>query len=251
MRELQVGDRVLTGKNTFEPVYAFAHRDTKRSLEFIRLSMDGSNSIELSKEHFIYVNGKVARTDMVKVGDLLLLDGSPTKVTKISKVNKKGMYAPLTASGTIFVNGVKASTYVALHSTAQSDSEKIKINGVTVPFIDQDLGIHLTILPLRVACTWTGSSLVFCQGAHDTEDGYNPFVAFGIGVLDWAQDQLVILQVFMLLAALCFFLLACAIEACVLMVASANPFGLLLVFISVKGIFNKMFICEYPTKKVV
>lgn len=203
MMDLTVGERVRTGDNTFEPVYAFGHRDVDNKLDYIKLSIGKSESIELSKEHLIFANGKATRADNVKIGDILSKDENPTEVTKISKIqNKKGMYAPLTAGGTIVVNRVLASTYVALQSESLSNTADIKIGGITLPFLDQHSAIHLVISPLRIICGMSRSSLGVCQGEYDNDDGINAYVAWGMDTIAFMEQQPVLIQVLVVLFSL-------------------------------------------------
>lgn len=220
MRDLKVGDMVRTGKNIYQPIYAFGHRDIKNSLDFIKLSF-GKSSIELSKEHMIYLHGKSAavRADTVKEGDMLLQGNMPTKITKVSKIHKKGMYAPLTSDGTILVDGVKASTYVAFHT--KSSTEEIKVRGVALPFVHQDLNSHWAMSPLRIACTLMGSDCSFCQGEHDTIDGYNPYVAWGKSMIEWTEQQTPIFQVLFFYAVTSVLLAFYGLE--IMLMGGGNP----------------------------
>lgn len=221
-----MGDNVLTNSKTgaFQPVYAFGHSDPVGQIEFVRLSFGEDKkqqSIELTPDHMIYLHTKSTpvRADNVKVGDFLIQSGSPSQVTHISILSKKGMYAPLTAEGTIVVNSVLASTYVALGKL--SDTADIKIHGVALPFLNQHSGIHLAIAPLRMACTLTGSSLDLCLGASDNLDGINPYVAWGMDTIWWGEQQAAIVQVFLLYAAASIFLVVSLLEGALLGVGAA------------------------------
>lgn len=247
MRDLEVGDKVLTGKNTYQPIYAFGHRDSKNSIDFIKLSF-GKSYIELSKEHLIYLHGKFAavRADTVKEGDMLLQGSEPTKVTKVSKVHKKGMYAPLTSDGTIVVNGVKASTYVAFHT--MSSNEEIKVRGVALPFVHQDLGSHWGMSPLRIACTLVRSDSSLCQGEHDTIDGYNPYVAWGKSMIEWTEQQTPIFQVLFFYAVICVLLAFYGLE--IMVMGGGMPLVQAILFAGVYVGFMNVF-KRSPAKKTV
>lgn len=218
MKDLQVGDSVLTNSetNTFQPVYAFGHNDPMGHLEFVELSFGKQQSIELSLDHMIYLYGRSApvRADMVQIGDRLIQNGHPSEVTSISSLHKQGMYAPLTASGTIVVDGVLASTYVTLHK--KSDTEEIKVNGMVLPFVNQNFAMHIAVAPLRMACTLTGSSLGVCKGEYDNLEGYNPYVAWGMEVIQWGEQQAAFVQVFLVYAAVVAFSLFGFLESVVM-----------------------------------
>ncbi|EFJ07826.1 hypothetical protein SELMODRAFT_448268 [Selaginella moellendorffii] len=111
MRELSVGDKVAVGKNLFSDVYAFGHKDADAISEFVQVH-SGANMLELTAGHFVPVdvNGKLVykRAEDLKVGDSLW---ESSQVTEISKVEKLGLYNPLTLSGNIMVNNVLASAH--------------------------------------------------------------------------------------------------------------------------------------------
>jgi hypothetical protein len=69
---------------------------------------------------------------MVQVGDKLISgDGGNDDllIERIKKVNRRGVFAPFTKSGTIVVNGVLASTFIAFQP-----SKKVTIGSFTTPF---------------------------------------------------------------------------------------------------------------------
>ncbi|EFJ27773.1 hypothetical protein SELMODRAFT_412024 [Selaginella moellendorffii] len=111
VRELNVGDKVAVGKNIYSDVYAFGHKDADVISKFFQVH-SASNMLELTAGHFvpIAVNGKLVykRAEDLKVGDSLW---ESSKITEISKVEKLGLYNPLTLSGSIMVNNVLASTH--------------------------------------------------------------------------------------------------------------------------------------------
>lgn len=83
---------------------------------------------------------------MVQIGDTLKGSGDGP-VTQISKVTRRGVYAPaFTTSGTIVVNGVAASTYIALQA-----SPTLKIGSMSTQVSFQDLA-HTFGAPHRLYC---------------------------------------------------------------------------------------------------
>ncbi|XP_024531827.1 warthog protein 4 isoform X1 [Selaginella moellendorffii] len=111
VRELNVGDKVAVGKNIYSDVYGFGHKDADAISKFFQVH-SASNMLELTAGHFVpvAVNGKLMykRAEDLKVGDSLW---ESSKITEISKVEKLGLYNPLTLSGSIMVNNVLASTH--------------------------------------------------------------------------------------------------------------------------------------------
>lgn len=138
MSELRVGDRVAVlpryGNDhpVFEPVIAFLHRDTFANSDFIKIQTDHiGRFLTASSEHLVYVwtgHGNLSNPpvdtksmDRMAVGDTILVsDGNATgpirleKVISVESVHGQGLYAPLTKSGTIFVDDVLASCYAAV-----------------------------------------------------------------------------------------------------------------------------------------
>jgi hypothetical protein len=83
---------------------------------------------------------------MLHVGnELLVPDEGLVKIDSIQPVRRKGAYAPFTHSGTIVVNGIKASTYVSL----QQDEEFLTIGNIKTPFSHHWLAQSF-LLPLRL-----------------------------------------------------------------------------------------------------
>jgi hypothetical protein len=103
MADLSIGDEVLTGANQYEPIYGFGHHQESKLSDFIQIQTDASTLV-LTKNHLVFVSGHVnsaVRSDQVRVGDTV----STGVVKKIATVKEKGLYMPLTRSGTIVVNG--------------------------------------------------------------------------------------------------------------------------------------------------
>ncbi|XP_024520612.1 warthog protein 6-like [Selaginella moellendorffii] len=108
---LSVGDKVAVGNNAFSDVYAFGHKDADAISEFFQVH-SASNMLELTAGHFVPVDIKgnlvYKRAEDLKVGDSLW---ESSQITEISKVEKLGLYNPLTLSGNIMVNNVLASAH--------------------------------------------------------------------------------------------------------------------------------------------
>jgi Hint module len=118
MKDAHVGDMVrTTSEDTFEPLYAFGHLDKEQKATFLKITTDNHNSLEITAAHLVYLAGKdhPIRADSIKVGDKLqAANGLNTIVKEIGFVEKVGLYAPLVPSGKVWVDGVLASSYIAL-----------------------------------------------------------------------------------------------------------------------------------------
>lgn len=181
MKDLRVGDRILTGKNRYEKVYAFAHRNPQRAADFVAISTE-DETLELTAPHLVFLQGhdNPIRADAVKVGDVLR---GAKSVNEIKIVQRRGIYAPLIKSGTLVVNGVVSSAYVALQ-----DTPNVVLGGVSTPLSHHNY-IQLGMSPYRLYCSLSDK---FCTSYND--DGMPPFVAFSIRLSHWVYAQNIILQ---------------------------------------------------------
>ena len=198
MKDIQVGDMVRTANNRYQPVYTFGHYNEVTPTEFVKLSYQAAgkaNSIEVSREHLLYIQGKArpVRADSIAKGDMLLhADAVDAKVTKVAKITRQGYYAPLTEDGTIVVDGLVASVYATLMT--KTSSEQIELNGWTFPFADQETCLHLGAAPLRMLCKL---NLDFChiEGNKADAKGFNPYVSWGVDMIQWGENQHAAIQV--------------------------------------------------------
>ena len=125
MEDLAVGDYVLVAKNRYEPVYSFGHKEANEEAPFWRIftNLTRTSPLELTDSHLIYKLGQGAvRADTIQPYDVLVHQSDqPAQVYRVERdVTRKGLYMPLTPSGTIVVDGLKASSYVSLTDWAPS-----------------------------------------------------------------------------------------------------------------------------------
>jgi Hint module/LVIVD repeat len=198
MNRLQIGDYVKTSStdddddDTFTQVYGFGHLDRHQVATFLVITFDCNNGsnlvvnqtafidhcasspsyIEISAQHLIRVEKKqtnhhahhqseyyfIPAAD-IRVGDLL----SQQRVISIHEVERYGVYAPLTQSGIIAVNGIVASNYVNL------------LDFVPVQFWDQHTIGHIVYSGQRLFCYYF---LTTCQNESYIK-GYGVFT-YGI-----------------------------------------------------------------------
>eukprot|EP00541_Cyclophora_tenuis_P016416 CAMPEP_0116559890 /NCGR_PEP_ID=MMETSP0397-20121206/10664_1 /TAXON_ID=216820 /ORGANISM="Cyclophora tenuis, Strain ECT3854" /LENGTH=578 /DNA_ID=CAMNT_0004085743 /DNA_START=41 /DNA_END=1777 /DNA_ORIENTATION=- len=132
MDQLKIGDRVLAAGDNYEAVYSFGHYHESMEGEFLQLFTDSTKSpLEVTEDHMVFVQGdRAIPASAVNAGDkLVLANGELTTVNDVKSVVREGAYAPFTKSGTITVNGVKASSFVAFQG-----EEYMKIAGIETPF---------------------------------------------------------------------------------------------------------------------
>jgi hypothetical protein len=199
MEDIKVGDRVrvvgsattATGqtKSIYETIYSFGHRQVDAKAQFLQIhttTTDDSQlihqqTLEITPEHLVFVadledKSKVAgrvkpvRADSLQVGDRLVLaatdDETPGSdaavVTKISTVEKVGLYMPLTSSGTIVVSGILASTYVSLQDEVPS------VVSTSALFLSEQNLLHWWLVGYRII-----SRMTFLPAICHTTDGKN------------------------------------------------------------------------------
>lgn len=178
MKELRLGDEVLTEGEAYETIYSFGHFSPDAEAEYVQLST-GSHLLELSKDHMVFIEGKRAiPASSVNVGDNIETSSGYEVIKSIEKVVRQGAYAPFTASGTMVVNGVKASTFIAFQET-----ETLMIwdfnSGLTFQFLAQ-----LFETPHRLWCSYFTSSV-----EHYTDEGLSSWVALSYHFTNWIFDQ--------------------------------------------------------------
>jgi hypothetical protein len=244
MKDLQVGDHVLTqSKMIYEPVYAFAHMDKLRTIEFLQIHTPSSGAapLELTEEHMVFVEGKSGpvRAAALKVGDILSSKSSigPQSVTKISTVFRQGLYAPLTPSGTIVVaDGIVASNYIAMQGPREDieNEERVILGDAwTVPHLHQADVAHMWLSPMRMWCLGITSKM--CD-RHD-EDGKHPYVALGLHLVAAMDTKSFVAQFIVIALALLVVGIFSAVEAC--FGASYGPLALLFVFSAVIPLYKR------------
>jgi Hint module len=139
MEELSIGDRVMAvdsnGQVCFDDIFVFGHKDSVTVTSFVRLELvvlaSGAREfIEATPDHFIPTVDhavtmpnathwrsarRMLRSANIVVGQFVWMVAGErlemAQVTAITRVTKRGMYNPYTASGTIIVSGVVASVH--------------------------------------------------------------------------------------------------------------------------------------------
>ena len=204
MSSLAVGDYVKVVDNKYEPVYSFGHKNDESSAEFLQIVTKGNRRpLELSKDHMVVIEGgRHVPASLVKRGDnLVTADGDLVVVKTIRTVMRKGIYAPFTASGSIIVNDIAASNYVAFQG-----SEYLQIAGVDTPFSFHWLA-HIFNSVHRVAV------MIGFSGESYTETGVSQWVALPHKCGIWLLEQNAVVALAILLPSIALFGFVSMIEA--------------------------------------
>ena len=217
MKDLQTGDYVFSGHNKrgqprFQPVYSFGHFQPTNSATFLQIYTGRKmDPLEVTGDHLVYLSTEdgqqyAVSADTVKVGDLLV-EEHPTlmipfasmtqasPVTKISTVEKQGLYMPLTPDGTLVVDGIKVSNYVALHTVAP----KTVLNAFAFGLTERDLQ-HWWLTPHRMLCM--GVSSAFCgkkiSKSFDREEGILKWLLVAKKLLLFVEERNDFVRVFVI-----------------------------------------------------
>jgi hypothetical protein len=180
MKDTKLGDKVLVEGGEYESLYSFGHYAQDVEAQYVKL-VSNTNSLEISKDHMVFVEGgRSIPASHVKVGDKLeLADGNLVTVKEIGVVQRQGAYAPFTASGTVIVNGIKASSFVAFQN-----SETLLIAGFDTGMTFQFLA-HFFETPHRVWCKYAST----CTEEEYTANGVSTWVDVPHKVAIWLTNQ--------------------------------------------------------------
>ena len=145
MKFAEVGDHVLVDDNKYEPIYSFHHSEAPT--DYIQI-LTNTARLEVTRDQMVFVQGNHAIPALsVQVGDTVLIPGGFSVVKATATLVRDGAYAPLTPSGSMFVNGIKVSGFVS--SSPSSTEAVVKVAGI--PFTHQWIAYTLE-LPHRFWC---------------------------------------------------------------------------------------------------
>lgn len=112
MKDIAVGDIVRVGYDTFSPVFMFTHRLSSGRRFFLRISTSTGETLEVTKGHYLYINGALTAAKDATVGDRLLrATGEATRIRSIATVQGSGLFNPQTLTGDLVVENLIVSTY--------------------------------------------------------------------------------------------------------------------------------------------
>jgi hypothetical protein len=155
------------GQSQYSPIISFVHVDPHAEVEYLQIYTSFTATavpLEISGDHFLYLyDDKVVQARDVQVGDILKGDAATTNtvVTHIQHIQRQGLYAPVTETGTIWVSGAIASSYISLINDDHHDI-------VVSPNMQVVLS-HMALSPLRMVCKFGSPSI--CQNETYSDDG--------------------------------------------------------------------------------
>lgn len=112
MKYLQAGTFVVhteTGQSS--RVFLFTHRDANKRASFKKITTACGQTLKLTRNHYLYVNGKLTAAAVVAVGDSLRTVFGSCAVTEVATVRELGLFAPHTLHGDLVVDGIVVSGY--------------------------------------------------------------------------------------------------------------------------------------------
>ncbi len=114
LKDIKAGDEVLDMTLQYVKVVGWLHRDELVETNFMELH-HSLGSIEITPEHLIYCHEAqdYVPAKAASIVETVFVDGSmvPSKIITRNIIEKTGIYAPLTSSGTLLVNGINVSCY--------------------------------------------------------------------------------------------------------------------------------------------
>lgn len=128
---MRVGEKILaldqsSGKFVYSDVLMFLDRNSEERREFLRLYTSSGKILTLTPAHMIIKGDLTAPTESIfaerlRVGDKILIRNKTGElmvdtVLRIKPILSTGVFAPLTALGTVVVDDVVASCYAIIDS---------------------------------------------------------------------------------------------------------------------------------------
>jgi hypothetical protein len=129
MKDLQIGDELLTANKSVigkAKICSFLHYEPETIATFLQFRLKNGTVLEVTHEHMIAVYSRQNHqtafllAQNAAVGDCLVeyQNGimALEEIVEIALIEEKGIYAPLTTSGTLIVNSCLASCYASFES---------------------------------------------------------------------------------------------------------------------------------------
>ncbi|XP_030589555.1 desert hedgehog protein [Archocentrus centrarchus] len=129
LSSLSPGDRVMalsgTGQVVYSQVLLFLHQDQQSWSTFLSLETEDGHRLALTANHLLFLDPHCRQDNSeyqgqfasrARPGDCVLIHTAeqqvhPSQIISVSLTESLGVYAPLTEAGTLFVDGVLASSY--------------------------------------------------------------------------------------------------------------------------------------------
>jgi Hint module len=190
LRSVQIGDQVQVENGTFEPVYSFGHYDSNSYGSFLQLHLSNGRNLVVSHDHLIFTAADAhypIPASKITIG------------TKLVDVDRR-IFAPFTPSGTVVVDGVLSSSFVAVEASSLSSPFVVLFGGLLR--LSHQWMSHSFEFPHRVACYYfkfnSNNDAMSKQGNSSKYTRYNycPTETYTNGVATWFITPLKLLEWF-------------------------------------------------------
>lgn len=221
MKDLSIGDKVKVAGDKFSDVYSFGHYEPDAKGEYLSIDAGLNKPLLITPDHMVLVNSNnnYVPASLVTVGDTLsLANGSPVSVQSIKSVIREGAFAPFTKDGSIVVNDIVASSFVAL----EPDSASFMVGGYQV--VSLHTLAHLFEAPHRLICEINSA---FCTKETYNEQGLSAWIEAPLAFSQWLVRQAAWIKISIAIPALVLFSGVAVLEAVV-----SNPVLLLVGFVT-------------------
>ena len=191
MKDLVVGDRVLTPSGTYKSVFMRDHFHPSKVTNYLQIhtTIQEERPLEVSLHHMVFVQQDVVPipASEVKIGDTLQSHSGPVTVIKIVPVLREGLYNYLTEDGTMIVDDIVVSTYAALWGKAYIELGSWKV-------ISYQSFYNLLLRPYHRLLKYLGTSLVqrmTPNTANDSQNEYDGLVWIGKELItSWSRQHM-------------------------------------------------------------
>lgn len=194
MKDLKIGDLVEDVAGNMVRVYSFGHYESTAKAHYLQIHATGlERPLEISRDHLVFLAAmsQPIPSSLIRVGDKLRLEKDrAAEVTKVKEVEREGVYAPFTTSGTILVSGVASSNYVTL----QIESPVLLLGKYTTNLSMHWLA-HVFQAPHRFVCEW---NMEFCDREIYNQDGMSTWIHMPLIASQWLlkQNEMIMVSVF-------------------------------------------------------
>ncbi|KAI2512955.1 Pregnancy-associated plasma protein-A [Fragilaria crotonensis] len=163
LHSVQIGDHVEVENGKFEPIYSFGHYDPNTHGTFLQLHLSNGRNLVISHYHLIFTASDpsypIAASQIVIGTELIDAHRNKVTVTRITpSVSARGLFAPFTPSGTIVVDGVLASSFLAMD---RPSSPFLVSYGGMLKLSHQWLA-HTFEFPHRLVCHYNDNNKNYC-----------------------------------------------------------------------------------------
>lgn len=137
VKNLKRGSLVLDSSGQFKPIIFVSHHDDSVVAKFVEIVARDANGkfykLTQTEHHYALVDNQRIYAKDVRIGDTMQVVSGHAVVVQKQIKTYKGIYAPYTLSGTLYVDGVLTSCY----SNWWYDNPDNMFENIVLPFLDR------------------------------------------------------------------------------------------------------------------